>query len=346
MIGVVADDLTGAAELGAVGLRYGLRAEVVVEGPVNAETGVVCYDTDSRSCSPQEAAHRAATAASTLAAAGVDWLYKKVDSVLRGQVVAELEAVKERLRAARILLVPANPGLGRVIRHGRYFIQGKPIDETNFRYDPEFPRLTSSVRDLLGKSSLPIHVCAAQEPLRVDGLTIGEAQSASDLRTWSGRWGRSTLVAGGAEFFGALLEFAGHKASASSAELAACRANGKQLFVCGSVSDACESFVSASRREGVPVFCVPKQWKASPAARAGLMEQGKAALRSNARAVLTIGLPGEITHATAQRLMEELTLAAAGLIQQGAVQQVFAEGGATAASLVRGLGWKRLEVLR
>ena len=32
MIGVIADDLTGAAELGAVGLRHGLSAEVVLSG--------------------------------------------------------------------------------------------------------------------------------------------------------------------------------------------------------------------------------------------------------------------------------------------------------------------------
>src|ERR1043166_5608336 len=149
MIGVIADDLTGAAELGGIGWRHGLSAEVVIEGPAPGEPGVVCLDTDSRSSPPGEAAQRATTAASTLGAAGASWLYKKVDSVLRGPITAELVAVMQRLDMQRILLVPANPGLGRTIEGGRYFIHGQPIDETDFRRDPEFPRLTSSVRVLL-----------------------------------------------------------------------------------------------------------------------------------------------------------------------------------------------------
>ena len=93
MIGVIADDLTGAAEIGAVGLRHGLRAEIVRHGKPSGRAEVVCVDTDSRSCSPDEAATRAAAAAKLLRAAGAQWIYKKVDSVLRGQVTAEVEAV-------------------------------------------------------------------------------------------------------------------------------------------------------------------------------------------------------------------------------------------------------------
>ena len=63
MIGVIADDLTGAAEIGAVGLRHGLRAEVVVTGAPSGHADLVCLDTDSRSCPPAEAAQRAANAA-------------------------------------------------------------------------------------------------------------------------------------------------------------------------------------------------------------------------------------------------------------------------------------------
>ena len=55
MIGVIADDLTGAAELGAVGLRHGMHPEVVVEGKAGKEADLICVDTDSRSCSPKEA---------------------------------------------------------------------------------------------------------------------------------------------------------------------------------------------------------------------------------------------------------------------------------------------------
>src|SRR5205814_9282515 len=110
--------------------------------------------------SSEEAGRRAAAAAGALSQTGAGWIYKKVDSVLRGPVAAELEAVMKQLNFARILLVPANPGLGRTIRNGCYFVEGKPLDETHFRHDPEFPRLTSKVQDLLDESdSLPTHLC-------------------------------------------------------------------------------------------------------------------------------------------------------------------------------------------
>src|SRR6185369_4965941 len=124
MIGVIADDLTGAAELGAVGWRHGLNAEVIVSGEISESVDVVCVDTDSRSCRPEEAGRRAAMAAAKLRQAGARWIYKKVDSVLRGQVTAEVEAIMKELGVNRALLAPANPSLGRVIQEGRYFVRG------------------------------------------------------------------------------------------------------------------------------------------------------------------------------------------------------------------------------
>src|SRR5262245_30118073 len=132
MIGVVADDLSGAAEIGAVGLRHGLRAEIVVAGQPGGQADLVCIDTDSRSCNSDEAGQRAAAAVRRLIESGAQQIYKKVDSVLRGRVLAELEAMLKELQLKSALLVPANPSLGRVIKEGRYFIRGKLIHKTEF----------------------------------------------------------------------------------------------------------------------------------------------------------------------------------------------------------------------
>ena len=121
MIGVIADDLTGAAELAAIGWRHGLRAEVVRSGRPSGTADLVCVDTDSRACDATEAAKRAAAAAKLLRTADAKWIYKKVDSVLRGNVTAEVEAVMKQLKLERALLLPANPSLGRTIRHGNIF---------------------------------------------------------------------------------------------------------------------------------------------------------------------------------------------------------------------------------
>src|SRR5881227_3497421 len=122
MIAVIADDLTGAAELGALALRHGLAAKIVQKEPIDRQAGCVCFNTDSRSCDPPEASRRAAAAAQLVQAASAEWLYKKTDSVLRGNILAELEGIMNQLGFNRALLLPANPSLGRIIRDGRYYV--------------------------------------------------------------------------------------------------------------------------------------------------------------------------------------------------------------------------------
>ena len=95
MIVVIADDFTGAAELGGVALRYGLTAEVQTEFNVRVDADLIAVDADTRSCTAQEAAKRVASVAGLCQEDTVERVFKKVDSVLRGQVIAELTALLE-----------------------------------------------------------------------------------------------------------------------------------------------------------------------------------------------------------------------------------------------------------
>ena len=314
-IGVIADDLTGAAELGAIGLHHGLRSEIIVPQLEPGSTGtegrppaglpgailadapdLVCIDTNSRSCPPGEAGRRAAGAAALLCQAGVRWIYKKVDSVLRGQVTAEVEAVMQELGVKRALLVPANPSLGRTIKRGRYYIHGKPIHKTEFARDPEHPRSSPDLLKLLGASLLfPICLCAVLDASPSQGIIVGAAGSDEDLKRWAARRTSKTLAAGGAEFFTALLAKTGRaKVALSPAPAEATAAGGRELFVCGTLSDSARRFVSAARAGGMPVFSLPKElvWGAgfSPAAAEAIGQKVVAALRLHPRVLLTVGL--------------------------------------------------------
>src|SRR5258708_5395073 len=106
MIGVIADDLTGAAELGAVGLRCGLHAEVWLDSRNLNPVELTCVDSDSRSCLPHVAGRRAASAARAVQRLGASWIYKKVDSAMRGSIAVELEHLMRVLGVHRTLLVP------------------------------------------------------------------------------------------------------------------------------------------------------------------------------------------------------------------------------------------------
>jgi D-threonate/D-erythronate kinase len=371
MIGVIADDLTGAAELGAVGLHHGLRTEILVphlESIAPAEEGrkpaeiplpaldrdvdLVCIDTHSRSCAPGEAARRAASAAGLLRRAGVRWLYKKVDSVLRGPVTAEVEAVMKELGVKRALLVPANPSLGRTIKRGRYYIHGKPIHKTEFARDPEHPRTSSDLLKLLGASLVfPICLCGLLDSLPNRGILVGAAANEEDLKHWAARRNAKTLVAGGAEFFGMLLARAGHPKVASCPDTPVAGAAGtRELFVCGTLSESARTFVRAARAGGTPVFSLPKElvWGAgfSPAAAEAIGQKMIAAFRQHPRVILTVGLRVVHERAIARWLATHLAQVAVTVLRQAGVAHIFAEGGETAAELAQTMGWARLRVLR
>ncbi|CAN5500198.1 N/A [soil metagenome] len=349
MIGVIADDFTGAAEVGAVGLRHGLRAEIVLNGRLGGAADLVCVDTDSRSCKPEEAAKRAAAAAQRLRSAGAKWIYKKVDSVLRGNVTAEVEAVMRQLNFNRALLLPANPSLGRIIRNGQYFIHGRPVHRTEFAKDPEYPRLTAQVLRML---SAPEHFLLrlANGDLTVpeSTLLIAQADSFECLRAWAGICGDSLLPVGGSEFFGALLA----EELTLSAPVAAEDIDflvGKQLFVCGTASGSAQHLIKSARAVHTPVFTLPRELMGggifSREAQEAILQRVALAFEHSQRVVLGVGLPLIRNMAVARRLTDSLVDIAELVLSRVEIKNVFAEGGATSADLARRMHWPRLEVL-
>jgi uncharacterized protein YgbK (DUF1537 family) len=351
MIAVISDDLTGAAELGAVGLRYGLAAEIVAgEGEIGA-ADLVCVDTNSRSASREEAARRTAAAARQLKAAGAQWVYKKVDSVLRGHVVAEVEAVMKEFGFDRALIVPANPLLGRIVRDGRYYVRGKPIHETEFASDPEHPRKTSSVVDLLeGAQSFSVTVSPLPGTLAPKSIVLGEAASPTDLQRWAARQESDTLAAGGAEYFAAILAAKGHKAARGVSNGAPASEVVPELFICGSASASTCDFAAEAKKRGTPVFSLPANLgeteKVSPESLRAQAEEVAAALRNRHRVIINIGVPVTPGKTKAASLLARLGELAECILRRGEVVHVYAEGGSTAAELVSRMRWKRLKVLR
>jgi len=201
---VLADDLTGAAEIAAIAHNAGLRA-VVYTTPPNAhpvDADVLIFDTDTRLSPPAQAARRVRGFVNRLKKLPHAGLFKKTDSVLRGPVLAELAACASALGRKRTLLVPCNPSLGRIIRDGRYLIAGKPLHTTAFARDPHHPRATSIVLTLLGdekKFNVTCHPPSSRLPRT--GIIVGEATSPADVTVWAGQVDANTLPAGGADFF-------------------------------------------------------------------------------------------------------------------------------------------------
>lgn len=212
MITVIADDITGAAEIAGIGHRYGLMTSLIIVTPDNISnlnpadtrgdnpsvaTAITVVATDTRSYSAEQAA--AFTDAvmkkfSALWSNDGDILFKKTDSALRGNVEAEAEAIIRNTGYEQTLFIPANPSKGRTISGGVYYINGVKLSDTDFSFDPEFPAWSSSMSERFPTLSTCDATCDAD----ID-KAVAEALA-----------GRHTLLAGAADLFCSLLRHEGH----------------------------------------------------------------------------------------------------------------------------------------
>jgi uncharacterized protein YgbK (DUF1537 family) len=182
-----------------------------------------------------------------------------------------------------------------------------------------------------------------------DTIVVGEAATSADVLDWAARREAGMLPAGGSEYFSALLA-AETFVSASGDRVVTERAPGKELFVCGSSTESARKFISAARKRRQPVFALPRElmWGVdfSVPAQEAVAERAIAAFENHSRVILCVGLPMVRDLALARRLSEHVVQLAGRVLRRVAVPNVFAEGGATAAELVRRMGWPRLTVLR
>src|SRR5687767_13628537 len=109
MIVVIADDITGAAELGGIALRYGLKVLLSDDVRTTENVDVLILYTNTRSLQKAEAVEVMKELTSKIKHLHPSLIYKKTDSVLRGYVVAEMEEQMKVLALQKALLVPANP---------------------------------------------------------------------------------------------------------------------------------------------------------------------------------------------------------------------------------------------
>ena len=146
---VIADDFTGANDAGSGLARVGARVHVLFDSSTPHPAGsadVLVISTDSRAVSAQEAARRTRTALEQHQAMANDgWLFKKIDSTLRGNPGAEISAALQASGKKLALVVPAVPKLGRTTRDGEVWIDRQRLIDTEFASDPKTPVTSSHV---------------------------------------------------------------------------------------------------------------------------------------------------------------------------------------------------------
>ncbi|MBR4235103.1 MAG: four-carbon acid sugar kinase family protein [Clostridia bacterium] len=157
-IGVAADDITGANDVGVMFSKNGYRVKVMSLSakPASAdfdETDVLVINTSCRLCSAQEARRLTLEAVSFLKQMRCRLLYIKTCSVFRGNIGAMFDAAQDALCQSATAVIAAYPANGRTTERGVHLLNGVPVANTHFANDPVTPLKYSNLAELIGVQS-------------------------------------------------------------------------------------------------------------------------------------------------------------------------------------------------
>ena len=206
MLLVLADDLSGAAEVAGIAHSFGLKVTLQSDLDSAIETDVLVVNTDSRMSAylPTflEQLQKFFQTKSNIQ------VFKKVDSVLRGQIAEELSAILTIFPFERIWLLPNNPSMGRKIIERKYFINEIPLYHTSFQNDPDYPRHTNDLEILfewIGAKQLS-HCFKGQKIGNQNGVFTADIASISDLEDLMAQTQKHDLVCGSGDTFKVFLQ--------------------------------------------------------------------------------------------------------------------------------------------
>ncbi|BDH44568.1 hypothetical protein TUM12370_06120 [Salmonella enterica subsp. enterica serovar Choleraesuis] len=148
-ISIIADDLTGANATAALLSTRGFTTLTCLDSSDNKFDAydVVSFSTDSRSIPPAEAYARVGKYLDIIDPANT-LISKRIDSTLRGNLGAEVDAVIDRFPYLMAVVVPVYPSSGRICVGGSLLVDGIPLQNTMMRNDPKNPMTESSVVEL------------------------------------------------------------------------------------------------------------------------------------------------------------------------------------------------------
>ncbi|SKB77399.1 four-carbon acid sugar kinase family protein [Dyadobacter psychrophilus] len=344
MIAVIADDFTGAAEIGGVGIRNGFRVIIDTKVDNSVETDILIIATDTRSQNPEQATALIKKTTADLLALRPDFIYKKMDSILRGNVADELLAQLSVSGKERALLVPANPVLKRTILDGIYYYDGIPLNEFSFTNGSVKKRASSQVLDLIGeKASAYARVISTHDDLPEKGLMIGNTSNSGDLEEWVKKIDEKTIPSGGSGFFDAILR---SRKDAGKENFNAVKLGEKVLYVCGSAFMNSRALVKASREAGQEVLYMPEKLFCSKEQDKKLIEEWTGeiidSLESKNRVIIAIDhLECDEVESLPGRIREAIADVVENVLGRTKVHELIIEGGSTSFSIIQRLNYTR-----
>lgn len=344
MIAVIADDLTGAAELAGVGLSYGLQTEVDTVVNAGSKAQLLIIATDTRALPAAEAREISGQVTRQLMALHPQLIYKKIDSVLRGHVLEEIESQLEATGLTRALIVPGNPSHDKKIVDGIYYYQEEPVHQSSYANDPGFPVVSSHVRHML-RADAGLHLLKTGEMLPEHGIAAADITSDEDFNHWVQQLDGHTLAAGAAGLFNSLLQ---HITGRGPVDPALPENLGTpKLFVFGSTFNQGNYDVKGGLFNGIPLAYLPEQaltsTEVSDIDTAHFAARVSDLIKQSGKAIIAINADdAQGKEIDPNQLAQNMAALVKAAVNQSQPAELLIEGGSTAAAIINTLGITQL----
>lgn len=184
---MIADDLTGALDAGVMLSENKIKTIVPVDTDAGLYAAYECYEgivvnSESRHISPEDAYKAVFHLAQKGKEMGIPYLYKKIDSALRGNIGTELEAALLAYGEQTLWLAPAFPRLGRTTISGMQYIDGRPLAASGFEEDILNPVVESFVPNIIARQSkLPVIMNGDKDLESIPSIRLFDAETDADL---------------------------------------------------------------------------------------------------------------------------------------------------------------------
>lgn len=345
MIAVIADDLTGAAELAGIGLQYQLKTEIEMLVDAETDADLLIIATDTRSMKADEARETVIQLTRQLMALKPRLIFKKIDSVLRGHVLDEIDSQMAASGNKRALIVAGNPSHHKTIIDGVYYYKGQPVNLSNYAHDPCFPATSAHVKEILRAGEDDIHLLRQGEAIPATGISIGEIAIDDDFDQWVQKADDKTLLAGSAGLFNSLLKHL--QSQVATTPQVNCKLKSPRLFVLGSTFNKDFYQVINGLLNDTPVVYLPDEIIFGDVVPEAIAEsyvaQVASVLNKTGSCVMAIH-PEATTNKTVDpvALTHKMGLMVKRISQNFTLHQILIEGGATATAVLQHLGITKL----
>jgi uncharacterized protein YgbK (DUF1537 family) len=375
LLGAIADDLTGATDLGVNLVREGLSATQINGVPPEdlevPPADAVIVALKSRTIDASEAVALSLAALAWLQAHDAKRIYFKYcstfDSTARGNIGPVTEALQDALSAGIVPATPAYPRNQRTVYRGHLFVGDHLLSDTGMRNHPLTPMTDANLVRLLAAQSrrkVGLVSCdtldAGVEAVRARlaalegegcGHAIVDATRDVHLTVAGAACADLQLTTGGAGLGVGLARALRGEARATGGGWARPDAAIATAWLSGSCSEATRRQVAEARRLTPGLRLDPLALAADPALPARLAREAAAQVGRGPVLVYATAEPAEVAAAQsslgagrAATLIEDAFRAVARALAAAGVRAFVVAGGETAGAVVDALGVRALAI--